>query len=241
MADEEAAAADLGSPLQWTRRTLRRTWNDMRSVYYANSFIWRVFKSGALLFLGLFCWTGANLLLSYRPDWAVLRYVMAYGFLLLLWGPLTHFVIVPLVIRVRRRGADNPASRFVARHGSKANLTVFVALVVVLAAFPVGPMTFEFQLPEGGDGGDVNPQLQCTKSGGVIHCHLSDSRGIDSVVVTTGGETVTVDDAPPYDFDVRIDDVAAVRGQKQFEVELRDEDGRTLRRYIRYVDTIPGE
>lgn len=240
MSDADVGAADPGSPLQWFRRTLRRAWNDMRSVYYANSFIWRVFKSGALLFLGLFCWTGANLLLSYRPDWGILWYVMAYGFLLLLWGPMTHFVIVPLVIRVRRRGADTPVSRFVARHGSKANLTVFVVLVLLLGTFPVGPMTFEFQLPEGG-GDDVNPQLQCTKSGGVIHCHLSDSRGVDSVVVTSGGRSVTVDEEPPFDFDVRIDDLEEVRGQQQFEVELRDEDGEVLRRYIRYVDTIPGE
>lgn len=239
---DDVGAADPGSPFQWFRRILRRSWNDMRSVYYANTMIWRVFKSGALVFLGLFCWTGANLLLSYRPDWRLFWYVMAYGFLLLLWGPLTHFVVVPLVIRIRRRGSDNPISRFVARHGSKVNLSIFIVLVLLLGTFPIGAMTFEFQLPSDGSGnGDVNPQLQCTKSEGVVHCHLSDSRAIDSVVVTSGGDVVTVDEEPPYDFDVQIDELEEVRGQRQFVVELRDEEDNTLRRYVRVVETIPGE
>lgn len=242
MSGDPAPPADPGSPSQWLRRTVRRAWNDFRSVYYANTLIWRVFKSGALLFLGLFCWSGANLLLSYRPDWGFLWFVMAYGFLLLFWGPFTHFVVVPFVIRMRRRGQRGPVSRFVTRHGSKANLTVFFVLVLLLGTYPIGPMAFEFQLPAGsGSGGDVDPDLQCTKSADVVHCHLSDSRGIDHVVVTSGGETVEVIDEPPFDFDVRISEIESVRGDRQFEVELRDADDRLLRRYVRVVDTIPGE
>lgn len=240
MTDGGGGPAEPGHPLRWFRRVLRRSWNDFRSVYYANTPIWRVFKSAALLFLGLFCWTGANLMLSYRPDWNFLWYVMAYGFLLIFWGPFTHFVVVPLVIRTRKQG-DGPVARIVSRHGSKANLTVFFLLVLLLGTFPVGPMTFEFQLPAGGSGSDVDPQLQCTKSEVEVHCHLSDSRGIDHLVVTSGDRTVEVVDEAPFAFDVEIDDLETVRGQRQFTVELRDEDGQTLRRYVRVVETIPGE
>ena len=229
-----------GSPLQWLRRVLRSAWNDLLSVYYANTLVWRALKSATLLFLGFFCWSGANLLLSYRPDWGWLYVVMAYGFALLLWGPLTHLLIVPLVIRLRRSGAAGPL-RVIARHGSKINLSVFLVIVLVLAAFPPGVMTFEFQVPTGGGGGaDVNPDLLCTRSGDVIHCHLTESRGIDRVVVTSGGETLQTVDEPPYDFDVAVGDLETVNGDRQFAVELLDEDGNTVRRYIRRADLIRG-
>lgn len=240
MSDQSSAPTHPGSPVKWTRRVLRSAWNDLLSVYYANTVIWRLLKSATLVFLGFFCWSGANLLLSYRPDWGVLYYVMAYGFALLFWGPLTHLVIVPTVIRIRRSGRSGPA-RWFARHGSKANLTVFLLLVLVLGTFPLGVMTFEFQLPaDGGDGADVNPQLQCTRSGDVIHCHLSDARGIDHVVVSSGGETLQTVEEPPFDFDVNVDDLATVDGDRQFTVELRDENGETIRRYIRRADLIAG-
>lgn len=240
MADQ-STTAHPGSPLAWTRRVLRGAWNDLLSVYYANTTIWRLLKSATLVFFGFFCWTGANLLLSYRPDWGVLYYVMAYGFALLVWGPLTHLVVVPTIIRLRRSGRGGVA-RQVARHGSKANLAVFLLLVLALGTAPLGVMTFEFQVPaDGSDGADVNPALQCTRSGDVVHCHLSDSRGIDSVVVSSGGETLETIEEPPYDFDVRESDLATVDGDRQFTVELRDENGDTVRRYIRRVDLIPGD
>ena len=229
-----------GSPLQWTRRTVRGLWRDTKSVYYANTPIWRGLKSAALVFLGLFCWAGANLLLSYLPDLWILWLVLSYGFLLLFWGPLTHFVVVPLVIRLRRT-AKHPVTRWFSRHGSKVNLTVFFVLVVVLAAFPLGIMTFQFQLPSGGDGGGVNAQLQCTRSGDNIHCHLSNSQGIDHVYVTSGGELLVDDRDPPFDFDLSVDELSAVRDEKQFTVELRDENDELIRSYRRRLDLIPGE
>ncbi|WP_458210467.1 hypothetical protein [Haladaptatus sp. NG-SE-30] len=230
----------VGSPFEWTRRILQGAWNDLLSVYYANTLIWRLLKSGALIALGLFCWSGANLVLSYRPDWGFLYYVMAYGFVLLFWGPFTHLVVVPMVIRMRRSGKGGLRRQF-ARHGSKVNLTVFLLIVLVLGTFPLGVMTFEFQVPVGGSGdGDVNPQLQCTKSGEIVHCHLSDSRGIDSVVVSSGGKTLKVIDDPPFDFDVNVNDLETVNGDRQFTVELRDDNGDTIRRYIRRAELIPG-
>ena len=240
MSDPDGTPASPGSPIQWTLKVLKSAWNDLLSVYYANTVVWRLLKSATLLFFGLFLWSGSNLLLSYRPDWGVLYYVMAYGFALLLWGPLTHLVVVPLVIRLRRSGRGGVA-RWFARNGSKTNLTVFLLLVLVLGAFPLGVMTFEFQVPAGGgDGTDVNPQLQCTRSGGAIHCHLSDARGVDHVVVTSGGETLQTIEEPPFDFDVETDELATINGDEQFAVELKDEEGNTIRRYIRRADLIPG-
>lgn len=241
MTDSSTTPDYPGSPLSWLRRVLRSAWNDVLSVYYANTLIWRLLKSAALVFLGFFAWAGANLLISYQADWGFLYYIMAYGFLLLFWGPLTHLVVVPTIIRIRRTGGGRLAKTF-AQYGTKTNLTVFLLLVVLLGASPIGLMTFEFQVPAGGAGGtDINPQLQCTQSGEVVHCHLSDSRGIDSVVVSTGGETLEEISDPPFDFDVRETDLATINGDTQFTIELRDENGETIRRYIRRTDLIPGD
>lgn len=241
MTNGSSSSKSPGSPLTWTKSTLQDAWNDLLSVYYANTIIWRLLKSAALVFLGFFCWTGANLLLSYRPDWNFLYYVMAYGFAVLFWGPFTHLVVVPAIVRIRRSGGSGIA-RMVARYGTKANLTIFLILVLILGAFPLGVMTFEFQVPTGGgDDADINPQLQCTSSGEIIHCHISDSRGIDSVVVSSGGEQLETIPDPPFDFDVREDDLAIVNGDRQFTVELQDENGDTIRRYIRRADLIPGD
>jgi len=230
-----------GSPLTWTRRTVRSAWNDLMSVYYANTTIWRLFKSGALIMLGLFAWSGSNLLLSYRPDWGFLYYVMAYGFVLLFWGPFTHLVVVPAVIRLRRSGMVGRTGQLI-RQASKINLTIFLVIVLLLGTVPPGVMTFEFQVPSGGGGGgDVNPQLQCTRSGGVVHCHFADSRGIDSVVVSTGGTELQTIDEAPYDFDVTVSDLETVNGDERFTVAIRDENDQVIRRYIRRVDLIPGE
>lgn len=238
MSDDPQGAQHPGSPLAWARTVLVGAWRDLKSVYYANSTIWKLLKSATLLFLGFFMWAGTNLLLSYQPGWGFLYYLMAYGFVLLLWGPLTHLVIVPLVIRMRRSGTGR-ISRFVSRHGSKTNLTIFIVIVLILGTFPLGVMTFEFQLPSGG-GSDVNPRLDCTRSNETVHCHLSDSRGIDRVVVTSGGETLEVLEEPPYEFTLDESQLGAERGDKQFVVELQDEDGNTLRRYSRRVELIPG-
>lgn len=239
MSDETVDSDGPPAPWNWLRRALRQAWRDTKSVYYANTPIWRVLKSAGLLFLGLFCWTGANLLLSYQPEWGFLWYVMAYGFALLFWGPLTHLVIVPLVIRTRRTETGRVA-RVISRHGSKINLTTFVVVVILLGTFPIGPMTFDFQLPAVDDPEpDVDPDLQCTKTDELVHCQVSDPRGIDRVVVTSGDRTVATDDDEPFDVEFRIDELAEVRDQREFAVELQDEDERTLRRYVRTVEQVP--
>jgi hypothetical protein len=45
---------------------------------------------------------------------------------------------------------------------------------------------------------------------------------------------------PPFEFTIGVDEMGAERGDKQFVVELQDENGDTLRRYNRRVELIPG-
>jgi len=97
---------------------------DLLSVHYANTPVWRWLKSGSLVFLGLFLWMSGNVLLAYWTDSVTVRYALAYGFVLILWGPLTHLLVVPAVIRLRRT-AENPTVRRIVRHGSKINFATF--------------------------------------------------------------------------------------------------------------------
>jgi len=227
------------SPLSFVRRVLIQAWRDLLSVYYANTPIWRLFKSAGLLFFGFFCWSASSLVLSYGIEWTILEYVRAYGFVLILWGPLTHAVIVPLVIRLRRT-AERPIVRTIARNGSKINISIFLTIVLILGTAPISPMVLDFQSPLQDDSGaDVNPDLVCSKSSGEIDCQLSDSTGIDSVVVTRGDREIERVEETPYEFTIREADLEETVGQAEFVVELRDEDGETLRRYRRYVSSVP--
>lgn len=238
MTDPAPPSQEPESPVAFVRRVLHGMWRDLKSVYYANTLVWRILKSGALLFLGFFCWVGGNLTLSF-VDWTPIRYVTAYGFALLFWGPFTHLVVVPLVVRLRRTG-DHPVTRFLSQHGSKANLTVFFLVVVVLATVSPAVMTFDFGVA-GGATPDITGELQCTKTGEEVHCHLASPRGVDRVVVTSGGETLLVDEDPPFEFDVRRGELESVNDRVQFTVELQDAEGNTQRRFVRQVDLIPGE
>ncbi|WP_254767853.1 hypothetical protein [Salinilacihabitans rarus] len=228
------------SPLEFVRRVIGRAWRDLLSVFYTNTPIWRLLKSVGLLFFGFFCWSASNLLFSYGVDWTILQYVRAYGFVLIFWGPLTHAVIVPYVIRLRRN-ARRPLARTLARQGSKLTIAVFLVLVLVLGTYPIGAMTLDFGSSlQGGDGGsDVDPDLLCTQTDGTVDCRLSESDGIDHVVVLSGDREVDRADEPPFEVAFHEDDLEEVVGQKEFVVELRDEDGDTLRRYRRSVATIP--
>lgn len=214
---------------------IRNGWRDAKSVYYSNTPVWRWLKSGTLILFGLFCWSAAALLLSYQPEWGFLTYIMAYGFLLIAWGPLTHFIIVPLVIRSRRT-SQHPITRWLSRHGSKVNLTIFFILVIIFGAFTPGIMMLDFAGIGAIDRGpDVSPDLTCTEVDDLIECEISDPTGIDHVVVFTAGDELLVVEEQPFKFEIPVDDLETVTGQKQFEVEVRDADNNTLRRYIRTV------
>lgn len=223
-------------------RAIGEAWRTLVTVYYANSLSWRAFKSGALVFFGFFLWSASNLLLSYQPAWWPLNYVMAYGFVLIPYGPFHHLVVIPLYIRWRREGRRLSLGGH--RHLPNLSLAAFLAIVLVLGTFPAaaGPMTFDFSSQLEAGGVDVNPDLACTKStvGGeaVVHCHLTESAGIAAVVVESGGERVLVDEEPPYEFTVREGELTEVVGQQQFQVVLLDEDGNELRRYTRTLGMI---
>jgi hypothetical protein len=83
MSDDNQQTPETGSPLEWGQKILVGAWRDLKSVYYANSTIWKLLKSATLVFFGFFLWAGSNLLLSYQPGWGFLYYIMAYGFVLL--------------------------------------------------------------------------------------------------------------------------------------------------------------
>ena len=220
MTDSTPATASISSP----RRIVRQAWRDLLSIYYANTPIWRWFKSGGLLVFGFFCWSAASLLLSYRTDWTFLHYVMAYGFVLILWGPLTHFVVVPLAIRLRRT-AEHPAARWFSRHASKINLTVFFTIVIVAGAVQFSPMMLDFGGALSSDSGpEVSADLDCETTDELVTCQLTSAEGVDRIVVTSGDREVTVVDDPASAFEIRIDDLEEVMGQKQYTVELYDED-----------------
>jgi len=73
----------------------------------------------------------------------------------------------------------------------------------------------------------------------VVHCHLTESEGVDHVVVMSGGERITVDRQPPFDFELRGSQLTSVTGQKQFQVVLKDAEGDTIRRYTRTLSMVP--
>ncbi|MDY6779557.1 MAG: hypothetical protein SV760_03210 [Halobacteria archaeon] len=231
----EDVEPEIGSPTKVVRKYVGKGWRDMKSIYYANTLSWRVMKSGALVFMGFFLWAGSNVLLSYHEKWTFLLYPMAYGFVLIPYGPFTHIVMVPLTIRLRRKGSS------IGRHLTKINFSVFLVLVVVAGTFPPGVMVFDFESAVGGSD-DIDPELLCTKSTkkgeATIHCHLSSSRGISSIAVETSGRRIAVDDEPPFHFDVNASELESVVGQKQFQVVLRDSEGDTIRRYTRTLSMI---
>lgn len=233
------ANTGVRSPLAWTREHVRNAWLTLRTVYYANTIAWRFLKSGALVFLGFFLWAAANVLLSYNPSWRFLHYPMAYGFVLLVYGPFHHMVVIPLALRLRRR-ADGWTR--LGGYLPNASLAVFLAIVVVLGTFPVGAMTVDFTSDLEGAGADIDPDLHCVKAtndtGTRVHCHLSTSEGISAVAVETGGERILTVEDPPFEFTFHADRLREVVGRKQFQVVLLDEDGGTIRRYTRTLSAI---
>lgn len=241
--ETEPATGDdggLGSPIATVPEWVASAWQTLRSVYYANSVSWRVFKTGGLVFLGFFCWAGANVVLSYRPGWTPLYLLLSYGFLLVIYGPIHHLVVIPLSFRLRRR--PDRLSR-VGRRLPTAMLVGFFVAVGLLALNPVGPMLIDFTAAlSTATGGDVDPALLCTTgtddATAAVHCHLDSSEGISRVVVESGGQEVLVDDAPPFDFILQETELRETMDQKRFTVKLEGKNGDLLRQYTRSLSMI---
>ena len=230
---------EAGSNDQGIRWYAGQAWRDLLSVYYANTPTWRWLKSGALVFMAFFLWTGSSVVLSVQPGWTPLYYTMAYGFLLLVWGPLTHLLVVPLTIRLRRT-AQHPVTRTFARNSGKINLAIFFALVAVFGTLTPGIMLLEFSpTDDGGGGGEIaaSGDVVCEFEDPII-CRVEDARGIDHVVVTSGGEVVATDGDPPFEVTFERADLAETRTGSEFRVEFRNENDETVRRFVR---TVPAE
>jgi len=229
--------ATVAGILTRVRLAVRQSWRDLLSVYYANTPTWRWLKSGTLVFFGFFLWMGGSVLLSVQPQWGFLTYPMAYGFLLIVWGPFTHFVVVPLTIRLRRT-AEHPLARTVSRNSGKVNLTIFFALVLVFGTLTPGIMMLEFSPETFGDGDpspSVSGTLECDTGGEVITCHVDSPDGIDHVTVETGGEEIARADDPPFNVSFERAELRETRTGREFRVHFRDADGDSLRVLVRTV------
>ncbi|MFB6164698.1 MAG: hypothetical protein ABEJ31_06020 [Haloarculaceae archaeon] len=227
------------SPAGAARSAVRSGWNTLHTVYYANTVFWRALKSGGLILFGFFLWAGSNVLLSYQPGWTVLHYAMAYGFLLIGYGPFHHVVVIPLSIRWRRAGGLRTR---VGRHLPNAGLAVFLAAVLVVGTFPAGPVTADFQSGSHGGVSDVDPTLHCVQydDGGAtrVRCRLNDTAGVSRVAVRSGQAQLAADDAPPFALTFDAADVQETAGQRRFVVEVYGADGTVARRYTRRLSML---
>jgi len=218
-------------------------WSTLKTVYWANSPSWRVLKAGALLFFGFFLWAGSNILHSYNTGLDLLYYPMAYGFVLIVYGPLHHLVVIPLAVKWRRSGDDT--RRTLGRRGPTAMLTVFLVVVLVLGTLPAGAMTVDFGSGGGDGAADIDPELSCVKTttgdAASVDCELEAVDGVGRIVVESGGETVRTVEDPPYAFTLDESEVGEVMGEEQFTARLEDEDGNFVRRYTRRLAVVPEE
>lgn len=227
------------SPTTEVRRAVRQAWNTTLTIYYANSLSWRVLKSGALVFLGLFVWAGSNVLYSYLPNLTILQYPIAYGFILVIYGPIHHLVMIPLALRWRRTSGTRQR---IGKRLPNTMLTLFLVAVVVLGTYPVGPMTIDLSSALEGSGADINPELACVKhtgDGGVeVHCHFTEANGVERIEVRSGDSVIARDEAAPFEFTIQESELETVVGKQQFVVVLYDADGNVIRRYTRQLSMI---
>jgi hypothetical protein len=232
---------DAGSPLTFTRRAVDSAWKTLLTIYYADSIPWRILKSGGLFFLGAFLWAGSNVLLSYLDGVRLLEFTRSYGFVLIVYGPFHHLVVIPIYQRLRRAGTHLSLGGHL--HLPNLSLLAFLVLVVALTVSPIGLMAIDFQSALEDSGADITPDLACVKNTNdtgatVIHCHLSESEGVDQVVVESGSERLVVDDDPPFEFTFRADALRKTGGSDRFRVDLLAADGSLVRRYTRTLGMI---
>lgn len=223
------------------RGPLRGLWLAYKALYYASTPAWQVLKSGALFILGIFCWSTGNLLLSYEPSWSWTYYLMAYGFLLIPWGPVTHLVLVPHVTPFLRRRLKRPVLRFAARHLSLMNFGIFVVHVVLFGLYPPSHLSFEFDAtPDVQTVADIDPSLTCIRPADavLVSCRVEPAAGIGSVRVESAGKKIMTLEQLPFYFELREDQIRQVVGRKEFEVRVLGPDGDLIRSYTRSTDAI---
>lgn len=219
---------------------LKRGWDILRTVYWYNSIPWRVLKSGALVVFGFFFLAGANLLHSYKPDWDFLYLLMSYGFLMIVYGPIHHLIIIPVSLRLNHYSWGRAIK--VGKRVPFWTLMAFCVAVVVFGFYPLDVMTFEFKATAVNLSHDINPELSCVlrtvEEERIIRCELSPPEGIHSITVENAGRTIVTDEEPPFAFSFPEAKLEKVVGRKNFQVVLRDQYGEMIRRYVRSVSML---
>lgn len=235
----EGSAPLLLRPLVLLWDGLKKGWAILKRIYWYNSIAWRVLKSGALVVFGFFFLAGANLLHSFKPGWNFLYLFMSYGFLMIVYGPIHHILVIPVSLRLNHYSWGRKFK--VGKRVPFNMMILFCVAVVVFGIYPLDVMTFRFEATAG-TRPDINPELSCGKSSEgdetVIRCSLEPAEGIDTVVVINAGKRLTTLQDPPFRFRVYESQLRDVVGRKSIEVELRDAGGRLLRRYVRSVSLI---
>jgi hypothetical protein len=222
----------------WT--FLKAVWDVLRTVYWYNSLPWRILKSGALVVLGFFCLSGANLVYSYKPEWKFLLYIISYGFLLIPYGPIHHLLVIPVSLKLSHYDWGRTL-----RLGKRIpfwTLIGFFGVVLYFGYQPLEIMTFKFKAPQLTRSHDVNPEITCWRTGEAdaqsIHCELPTLEAIARVEVENKGRTILTDEQPPYRFTLDVNELEEVVGQRNFHVVLKDKDGYMIRRYVRSAGMI---
>ncbi len=216
-------------------------WDILRTVYWYNSLPWRILKSGALIVFGFFCLAAGNLLLSYKPEWTILNFLISYGFLLIIYGPVHHLIVIPTSLHLVHYDWGNHLR--INRRGPFWTLIGFFVVVLYFGYQPLEVMSFTFQTSGSGGSHDINPEITCFKSKEVdetfIHCSLPGIEEISRVQIENSGKTIKVIEQPPFEFTLRKAQLEKVVGQRNFSVILRDSEDYMIRRYVRSVSMIP--
>jgi hypothetical protein len=224
------------------REFFRHSWRLIKSIYYASATSWRLLKAGSLVFLGFFCWSASNLMVSYGVDGLFWYLLMAYGFLLIFFGPLTHLVLLPYALPWLRRRRRDSFLHTLGKNLSPTTLTVFFLLVTVMGVTRADIMTFDFSPSSYSRPpvADINPELRCNylDNKEVIECRLTSDSGIASLVLESGNQELLVDNEPPFSFVIAEDGLEEVVGQRQLRVILRDDQRNTVRQFTRTVRMI---
>jgi len=221
---------------------LKALWLAYKAIYYASTPSWRFMKSGALFLFGFFCWSAGNLLLSYEPSWTWVQFIASYGFLVIIWGPVTHLILVPIVTPYMRRCFHSNPGKWLAKHLSLVNFLVFMVHVILFGLYPPDHVLFEFgTIARENPAVDVNPTLTCNRDRDAarLTCTVRPADGIGRLDIETAGEPIRRLDEAPWTFTLQEQQLARVVGQQQFEVLVMTPDGDVIRSFTKYVATIP--
>jgi hypothetical protein len=166
---------------------------------------------------------------------------MAYGFLLIPYGPFTHLVLVPHVIPWLRRRTQDSWLHVLGRHLTLTSLTLFFGAVLWMGTSPPSVMQIDFRAVSSTGQVDVNPTLVCKQSptsDAVVSCHLDQTTGVGSITVESGGTQILRRDEPPFSFSLRQNQLVEVVNQHQFQVVVHNDTNAPVRRFNRTLSMI---